>query len=235
MDIITIMTRDAQFLLLQINDAVFPIGAYTQSYGLETYVQKDMVCDAQRAEEYICANLMHAFLYSELLCVRVAYERAVCGDIEGLMQLEALSLASRVPRELREAASRLGGRFTRTAEELGCELLPSFAQYVQACAATGVTHAAAYGVFCAAAKLPLDDVLAAFAYAQTSAMVVNAVKLVPLGQMAGQKMLSRLRVKLDALCTQVRALDDSDLFRTAPGLDVRAMQHERLYSRLYMS
>lgn len=229
------MTNDGRFLLLQINDAVFPIGAYTQSYGLETYVQNGTVHDAASAERYIRANLTHAFVYSELLCVRIAYTRAAQEQLDELVQLEALSRAARVPRELREAAFRLGGRFARTARGLACDLLPVFDRYVDACGKTGMSHAVAYGVFCAAARLPLDEVLAAFAYAQTSAMVVNAVKLVPLGQQAGQRMLSDLRGLLGELCRTAQTLTADDLFRTAPGLDVRAMQHERLYSRLYMS
>ena len=67
-------TDSNYFLLLQINDAVFPIGAYTHSYGLETYIQKNLVHDRESAFEYIKANLRGTFLYTELLAVRFAYE-----------------------------------------------------------------------------------------------------------------------------------------------------------------
>ena len=55
-------TDSNYFLLLQINDAVFPIGAYTHSYGLETYIQKNLVHDRESAFEYIKANLRGTFL-----------------------------------------------------------------------------------------------------------------------------------------------------------------------------
>ena len=49
------------FILFQINDALFPIGAYSHSYGLETYIQKNLVRDVDSAYEYLKSNLMSTF------------------------------------------------------------------------------------------------------------------------------------------------------------------------------
>ena len=49
------------FILFQINDALFPIGAYSHSYGLETYIQKNLVRDVDSAYEYLKSNLMSNF------------------------------------------------------------------------------------------------------------------------------------------------------------------------------
>ena len=51
------------FILLQINDSLFPIGAYSHSYGLETYIQKNLVNDMDSAYEYLESNLKNNFLY----------------------------------------------------------------------------------------------------------------------------------------------------------------------------
>ena len=58
------------FLLLQINDSLFPIGGYSHSYGLETYIQKGIVQDLETAEEYIRKRLSYNFLYTDLLAAR---------------------------------------------------------------------------------------------------------------------------------------------------------------------
>ena len=47
------MDKKSKFLLLQVNDALFPIGGYSHSYGLETYIQKELVTNAAEAEAYI--------------------------------------------------------------------------------------------------------------------------------------------------------------------------------------
>ena len=70
------MDLNSKFLLLQINDAMFPIGAYSHSYGLETYIQNGIVHDSQTAGEFIRKKLKYNMLYNELAFVRFAYEYA---------------------------------------------------------------------------------------------------------------------------------------------------------------
>ena len=65
---------EARFLLLQINDSLFPIGGYSHSYGLETYIQKGLVSDGSTARLYIENRLRCSLLYTDLLAVRLAYE-----------------------------------------------------------------------------------------------------------------------------------------------------------------
>ena len=64
------------FMLFQINDSLYPIGAYSHSYGLETYIQKKLVTNEEEAFEYLKCNLKSNFLYSELLAINLAYEYA---------------------------------------------------------------------------------------------------------------------------------------------------------------
>ena len=65
-----------KFLLLQINDALFPIGGYSHSYGLETYIQKNIVYDIKTASDYIKNRLRYTICYTELLAARLAFEAA---------------------------------------------------------------------------------------------------------------------------------------------------------------
>ena len=67
--------RKKEFLLLQMNDSLFPIGGYSHSYGLETYIQKGLVGNAA-AEEYIRRRLRYNFLYTDLLAARLSWEAA---------------------------------------------------------------------------------------------------------------------------------------------------------------
>ena len=77
-----------KFYLLQVNDALFPIGAYSHSQGLETYIQNGIVHDEKTAEEYIKNKIKWNFATTELLSVKLAYESAEAELLEELEELE---------------------------------------------------------------------------------------------------------------------------------------------------
>ncbi len=224
------------YLLLQINDTLFPIGGYTQSYGLETYVQKGIITNGQTAQKFIQSELSTAMLYSELLPAHLAYEYAKANNLDKLVELEAKSKAARSARELREASQKLGNRFVRTLQSLPLDFdMTFFDNYVARCKIIGLSHGIAYGVFCAVAGIDSSLMLSTFLYSQTSGFVVNCVKLIPLSQTEGQKILYNLQSEFSGLLDRLEGLYESDLFLSCPALDIASMQHEKLYFRLYMS
>lgn len=226
----------AKFFLLQVNDALFPIGGYSHSYGLETYIQKGIVHDEDSAEEFIHKRLEYNFLYNEFLAVRLGWEYAVRGDLTAISRLEEIMEAGKIPRETREASRKLGSRFIKTLSALE---IPRenrvFEEYREAQKGKSVHHAVAYGVFCGAAGITREEALEHFLYAQTSAMVTNCVKTIPLSQSSGQKLLSGCYPLLQKLTREVKELREEWLGLSGPGFDLRCMQHEGLYSRIYMS
>lgn len=226
----------AKFFLLQVNDALFPIGGYSHSYGLETYIQKGIVHDEDSAEEFIHKRLEYNFLYNEFLAVRVGWEYAVRGDLTAISRLEEIMEAGKISRETREASRKLGSRFIKTLSALE---IPRenrvFEEYREARKGKSVHHAVAYGVFCGAAGITREEALEHFLYAQTSAMVTNCVKTIPLSQSSGQKLLSGCYPLLQKLTREVKELGEEWLGLSGPGFDLRCMQHEGLYSRIYMS
>lgn len=123
--------QEKQFLLLQINDALFPIGGYSHSYGLETYIQKELVSDEESAAEYIRNNLRFSVCFNELLLARLAYEAATQDSenaLQELLVLEELAAASRSPEEVRRAGEKMGSRFIKTA---GMLPVPMDKKYLQ--------------------------------------------------------------------------------------------------------
>lgn len=226
----------AKFFLLQVNDALFPIGGYSHSYGLETYIQKGIVHDEDSAQEFIHKRLKYNFSYNEFMAVRLAFEYALREDLEAISRLEEIMEAGKIPRETREASRKLGSRFIKTLSALELSVQNSiFDKYREARKGKSVHHAVAYGVFCGAAGIAENEALEHFIYAQTSAMVTNCVKTIPLSQSSGQKLLSGCYPLLQELTKKVTELGEEWLGLSGPGFDLRCMQHEGLYSRIYMS
>lgn len=228
---------EKQFYLLQINDALFPIGGYSHSQGLETYIQRGLVHDEDTAREYITNKIKWNFEYTELLAARLAYEAAEKKNLKGLLRLEELLEASRIPMEQREAARKMGSRFAKTIEKLELSISESgiFRKYLDARKGKTVNHCCIYGIFCAEMQIPLEEALSHYLYAQTSAIVTNCVKTIPLSQTSGQKLLSGCYGEFAMILKDVMKKREEDLCLSAPGFDIRGIQHERLYSRLYMS
>ena len=101
--------------------------------------------------------------------------------------------------------------------------------------AKNIHHITAYAVVCASAKIPLNRALEGFLFAQCSGMVTNCVKTVPLSQSQGQKILSELFEVMGNVISDVLVADEEDFCASCPAFDIRSMEHQELYSRLYMS
>ncbi|WP_104757877.1 urease accessory protein UreF [Helicobacter salomonis] len=221
------------FLLLQINDAMFPIGSYTHSFGLETYIQHKEVFDKASALAYMRAFLSTQFLYSDLLSLKLAYTYAKQNALQSLLDIEERIALATPPLELRSANQKLGSRFLKTLMALDLPPHAFFNAYSQA--STIPTHATAYGVFCACFDLDLEIALKHYLYAQSSNAVINCVKTIPLAQNDGQRILLALQASFVEILQKLEELDESYLCAASIHNDIKAMQHEHLYSRLYMS
>jgi urease accessory protein len=225
-----------ELLLLQMNDALFPIGGYAHSFGLETYIQKGLVKDEHTAYDYITKRLLLCSAYTELLAVKLAYERSALQLLQPLFELEEVLKAATIPMELRDAAGKLGNRFVKTLVYAGMvhEQMILF-QHMKNRSGKTMNHACAYGIFCCDCGIDKRAAMMHFIYAQASAMVTNCVKTVPLSQSVGQKLLVTLHPILMKTIHIAEASDEEQLCLSVPGFDLRCMQHEKLYSRIYMS
>ena len=227
---------DKRYLLLQINDAAFPIGSYTHSYGLETYIQKNLVKNSNDVYEYIKSNEKTNFLYTELLAAYKAYEFAEENNLSKILELEEIIDASKLPKEIRIASEKLGSRFIKTVSSLDVKYESNiFNEYIKKENEGTRIHSSAYGVFCFSVGIDKVKAMEGYLYAYVSASIINAVKLIPLSQNEGQKILYNCYKFFDEIIDMLPNLDIKDLCLSTPGFDIRCMQHEALYSRLYMS
>ena len=224
------------FILLQINDSLFPIGAYSHSYGLETYIQKNLVNDTDSACEYLESNLKNNFLYTELLSIYLAYDYANKNNIKKLINLDNILNSSKSPKEIRLASQRLGSRFIKTIISTGIKYKNNnFIDYVRESENLLPTHTVAYGVFCQSVGIDIRKSIEAFLYSYTSQTITNCVKTIPLSQTEGQQLLYKSYEIFNEILNILPKLTIEDLCLSTPGFDIRCMQHETLYSRLYMS
>lgn len=221
--------------LLHLCDPALPIGGFSHSAGLETYVQAGLVTNRATAKEFVLQQLSQSIFYTDAAFVALAYECSVNNDLKTLLQLDEECTALKLPREMRQASNKLGIRLIKLyQQQIDSKVFTTYAQSIARQQAFG-HYCIVFGLLAAALKIDKLETLTGFYCNAATGFVTNAVKLVPLGQQDGHEMLMELFPLINDLATKSLHPDKELIGLCSAGFDIRSMQHEHLYSRLYMS
>lgn len=222
-------------VLLQFCDSFFPTGGFSHSYGLETYVQHGLVDGGGSFREFLSTFTGNVLGREDGPAVSLTWRAMDSKDFSALIRIDQILSATKLARESRTASMKTGRRMLRTAAPLlNDAVLWEYLKLVEAGSSSG-HHAVVFGLLGCRAGLNLEQTLFGYLYNTVSAMVNNGVRLIPLGQQEGQNILWDLMPLLKCLASEIQRKTIDDLGSTAPALEIRAMQHERLYTRLFMS
>lgn len=221
--------------LLHLSDPTLPIGGYSHSNGLETYVQEGIVCSPSTAKLYVTNMLTYNIKYNDAALMKLAYEAAQQNDIDAIIKLDQQCTALKSPMEIRQASQKLGLRLIKIFRRQ--KVFPLITAYEKAIAEkqADAHYCIAFGLYAQLLEIPLEEALFAFYFNAAVGMTTNSVKLVPLGQLDGQDILFDLQPLLRQLVAESYTIDLGLVGLCSIAFDIRCMQHERLYSRLYMS
>jgi urease accessory protein len=221
--------------LLQFADGLFPAGAYAHSFGLETYVQEGRVCDRAGLEDFLAGLLHGSAGPCDGVAIGAALRMACADDEPGLLALDADLDALRSASELREASRQMGRQTLRIAAELCADdRLRRFAEHADAGRTPG-HHPLVFGLLGGVFAWPERDAILAYLQAAAAAVVSAALRLMPLGQLEGQKALWAMGPRIAALASAAAGRGPADLQSFTPGLEIASMQHSRLDARLFRS
>jgi len=210
---------DPALILHQWLSPAFPVGAFSYSHGLETAVAAGDVTDAATAESWIATALEHGAGQADAILLAATY-RAVPDDLPDLI---ALARALAPSAERLQEADRMGTAFATTSHALHDIDVPDAPYPVAlACAARAL-------------DLPLALTLRLYVQAFAANLVSAAVRLVPLGQTAGQKITFALIPLIATVAERAEPGDTDQIGSAALKIDLASMQHEILTTRLFQS
>jgi urease accessory protein len=220
--------------LLQLASPALPVGAYTYSQGLEQAIDRGTVGDEASALSWIGDALVHGLARWELPAVARLHDAWRSGDDEAVVRLDRSFAASRETAELRAETLQMGHSLARLLVDL-----PAFAGTRGLRDRLGALREPAFPTVWAAAAvashIAADDALAAYAWSWLENQVMAAVKAVPLGQSAGQRLLAALAGRIPSIVARARACDEHAFDNFTPGLAIASAAHETQYSRLFRS
>ena len=225
--------------LMWLASPALPVGGFSYSEGLETAVDRAGAADADSVGDWLVDQVHLALERSDLAVVAQAIPAWRNDDMARIMTLNDWVLQTRETSEQRQQTEQMG----RSMLEWLKTVRPALVQGpAQPWAWTGSTRAdraptypVAFALAASATQASVRDGMLSFAFSWAENMVQAAVKAVPLGQNAGQRILQRLTAEIPAAVERAMALTDDERQAFCPMLAILGAQHESQYSRLFRS
>ncbi|WP_228551014.1 urease accessory protein UreF [Sporosarcina cascadiensis] len=221
--------------LMQIHDSAFPIGNYTHSYGMETFIQENRLQTKEELLEFCKTFLMHNLLYGDVILIQEAYRATNIRDLNKLQSLDELCGAIKLAKESREASVNVGKQFMRTVLPLCADpFLTKWHTCVKSRKAKG-HYAVVLGIYCALNEFDMEMTVMMYMYSTVNGLIQNAVRSVPFGQNTGVQSLYELLDWVTEAAKMAQKLTVDDVSNNALSIELSSMKHEYLHSRLFIS
>ena len=219
---------------LRFVDSFFPSGGYAFSSGLEAAVQGGAVRNAEDLSRYVVESLTAGMGEREAVAVGLAHEAYVCGVMETVFKADRELEAMKLGYESRTASRQMGRQVVRLAADQHTRhpLIEDYLAAVEAERTPGHL-AVSLGLTLAAAGWSKENTIAALLYQTATGFVAAAMKLLPIGQREGQRLLESWLGVIERVSRN--AAHQRVLQSWSPVQDIYAMKHSRLESRLFRS
>ncbi len=218
--------------LLQLASPALPVGAYSYSQGLETAIDHGLVTDAASATGWILDILRFSL---------GSFEAPLLWRMSGALEEDDFILfahwnttfrAGRETAELRTETLQMGHALRALIKELPCCGADDIGRLDGAGA---LTFPAAFSFAAHHMAVDRHAALVGYLWSWLENQVMAALKAIPLGQSAGQRMLAAIGAQLPEAAQRAMQLGDDELSNFAPGLAIVSSRHETQYSRLFRS
>lgn len=215
--------------LMQLVSPILPVGAYAYSQGMEYAVHAAWLNDEESVASWILGLLDHVLARVDVPILARFYRGWTLTDENSLQYWSGYLSACRESRELQHEDRQLGQALARLLCDLGIQE-----------AAPWINHSdAAFAVLFSLAaerwRLPLKETVHGYLWSWAENQVMAAIKLIPLGQTAGQRILSKACEAIPRATSRGLRLRDEQIGFVAQRLAIGSALHEHQYSRLFRS
>ena len=220
---------DGRLALLRLVSPSLPVGAYAGSDGLEYAVHAGWLPGEAEVLDWLRGRLRHSLTRLDIPLLARFLEAWRGGDTAGLARWSAFLVAARETEELAVHDRSLGRALARLLGDLGVQQAETLVDGHDA------SYPAAFALAAHAWSIPLEAAAEGYLFAWVEGQVAAAVKLVPLGQTQGQRIIGALMPEIPDLAARGCALADDAIGFSEPGLAIASALHASQYARLFRS
>jgi urease accessory protein len=224
------LTHSHFLTILQLASPALPVGAYGYSEGLETLIENGTITNIENLEDWLKSELIYGSICLDAAIMVRGFHAVKLGDRSALKRWNLWLSAARDTEELRAASWQMGRSLMQLLGKLEPEILP----VVNAVGYPG-NYAIAFAIACAHWDINIQAALLAYLHSWANNLITAGIKLIPLGQTAGQELLLGLQPLLITTVGEILTMEDDDLGCCSWGLSLASMQHETQYTRLFRS
>lgn len=217
--------------LIWLASPALPVGAFSYSEGLEIAVESGRVTTQTGAADWLSDQLHLSLARADLPVLAKAIGAWRRNDLAHVRELNDWVLHTRESSEFRLQSEQMGRSLLQWLRHHGTASASGIEAYVQ----MQPTYPVAFALAVSAVQVRLRDALLAYAFGWAENMTQTAIKSVPLGQSAGQRILARLADEIPGAVEYAMRLSDSERQAFTPMLAIVSAQHEAQYSRLFRS
>lgn len=223
------MTDLSLLKLLQLSSPTLPVGAFAYSQGLESAIECGLISDRKTLQAWLHDTLTLSLKMVDLALFKRLYQCWENNDVEGVLRWNQALQAQRETSELRDEDHHLGLALARLLNDLDISQAKALKSQKRLCFLTLFTLAASKW------NIELEQAANGFVWSWLDNQIAAAIKLVPLGQTDGQRVLSDLLPVIPEIVEQGLAVEDNEIGASLPMMAILSSQHETQYSRLFRS
>ena len=223
-------TNDLSLLkLMNLMSPTLPIGGFTYSQGIEKAIESNWITDFESAKKWLESQLLINLKFTDLPILMRLYKSVDSKNYKGVTYWSNFLLACRETKELRDEENNRGRSLAKLIESLEKDQAKEGSEILK------TNHLLGYAFLSNVWNISIKKLLLGYSWSWLENQVAATVKIIPLGQTDGQKLLNEIIKKIPNVVEEAEFINDNEIGISQPAFVIASCLHETQYTRIYRS